>query len=222
MQNGSESGHQDADQNALDLEKGRVLFAQTCEFTIGAVDFDQLPASSLPEIAFAGRSNVGKSSLINALTNHKSLARISNTPGRTQQINFFELGQRLMLTDLPGYGYAKASKSAVDEWNDLIKLYLSGRVQLRRVCLLIDARHGLKDNDRETMKLMDKSAVAYQIVLTKCDKIKKGALEKLVARTAIEIATHVAAHPTILTTSSAKNLGLAEMRAELAAFADLG
>ena len=190
------TGSVDGNQRTLDLEGGRLLFA--------------------------GRSNVGKSSLINALTNHKSLARTSNTPGRTQQINFFDLGHRLMLADLPGYGYAKASKSAVAEWNDLIKLYLSGRAQLRRVCLLIDARHGLKDNDRETMKLKDTTAVSYQIVLTKCDKIKKGTMDKLLAKTTKEISSHVAAHPDILTTSAAKNFGIEEMRAVLAALAISG
>ena len=217
-----ETGSDFENQNELCLESGRLLFTQSCDFTIGATNFDQLPVTELPEVAFAGRSNVGKSSLINALTNHKSLARTSNTPGRTQQINFFNLGHRLMLADLSGYGYAKASKSVVAEWNDLIKLYLSGRAQLRRACLLIDSRHGIKDNDRETMKLMDTTAVSYQIVLTKCDKIKKGALEKLQARTTKEISAHVAAHPDILTTSSTKGYGIAEMRAGLAALAISG
>ena len=185
----------ETDTEAPDLESGRLLFTQNCDFLISAASFNQLPDTDLPEIAFAGRSNVGKSSLLNTLTGRKNLARTSNTPGRTQQVNFFDLGGRMMLTDLPGYGYAKAAKSVVDQWTRLIKSYLRGRVQLRRVCLLIDSRHGLKDTDREVMALMDEAAVAYQIVLTKCDKIKAAELEKLLVKTDKEIAKHVAAHP---------------------------
>ncbi|MFP6710868.1 MAG: ribosome biogenesis GTP-binding protein YihA/YsxC [Rhodospirillales bacterium] len=206
------------DQN--EMETGRLLFAQNCEFLISAAAFDQLPDSDLPEIAFAGRSNVGKSSLLNALTGRKNLARTSNTPGRTQQVNFFDLGGRMMLTDLPGYGYARASKSVVDQWTRLIKSYLRGRVQLRRVCLLIDSRHGLKSTDREAMDLMDEAAVAYQIILTKCDKIKPAELEKLLAKTNTEISKHVAAHPEILVTSSFRSKGIEEMRAALATLAN--
>ena len=136
-------------------EQGRLLFTQRCEFLISVAAMDQLPNSELPEIAFAGRSNVGKSSLLNALTNHKNLARTSNTPGRTQQINFFNLGKRIMLVDLPGYGYARTAKSIVENWTQLIKDYLKGRAQLRRVCLLIDSRHGLKVADTDTMTLLD-------------------------------------------------------------------
>ena len=209
----------ETDTEAPDLESGRLLFAQNCNFLISAASFNQLPDTDLPEIAFAGRSNVGKSSLLNALTGRKNLARTSNTPGRTQQVNFFDLGGRVMLTDLPGYGYAKAAKSVVDQWTRLIKSYLRGRVQLRRVCLLIDSRHGLKDTDREAMVLMDEAAVAYQIVLTKCDKIKAAELEKLLVKTDKEIAKHVAAHPEILVTSSFKSLGIEEMRATLATLA---
>jgi GTP-binding protein len=209
----------ETDTEAPDLESGRLLFAQNCDFLISAASFNQLPDTDLPEIAFAGRSNVGKSSLLNALTGRKNLARTSNTPGRTQQVNFFDLGGRMMLTDLPGYGYAKAAKSVVDQWTRLIKSYLRGRVQLRRVCLLIDSRHGLKDTDREAMVLMDEAAVAYQIVLTKCDKIKAAELEKLLVKTDKEIAKHVAAHPEILVTSSFKSLGIEEMRAALATLA---
>ncbi len=209
----------ETDTEAPDLESGRLLFAQNCDFIISAASFNQLPDTDLPEIAFAGRSNVGKSSLLNALTGRKNLARTSNTPGRTQQVNFFDLGGRVMLTDLPGYGYAKAAKSVVDQWTRLIKSYLRGRVQLRRVCLLIDSRHGLKDTDREAMVLMDEAAVAYQIVLTKCDKIKAAELEKLLVKTDKEIAKHVAAHPEILVTSSFKSLGIEEMRATLATLA---
>ena len=209
----------ETDTEAPDLESGRLLFTQNCDFLISAASFNQLPDTDLPEIAFAGRSNVGKSSLLNALTGRKNLARTSNTPGRTQQVNFFDLGGRVMLTDLPGYGYAKAAKSVVDQWTRLIKSYLRGRVQLRRVCLLIDSRHGLKDTDREAMVLMDEAAVAYQIVLTKCDKIKAAELEKLLVKTDKEIAKHVAAHPEILVTSSFKSLGIEEMRAALATLA---
>jgi len=209
----------ETDTEAPDLESGRLLFTQNCDFLISAASFNQLPDTDLPEIAFAGRSNVGKSSLLNALTGRKNLARTSNTPGRTQQVNFFDLGGRMMLTDLPGYGYAKAAKSVVDQWTRLIKSYLRGRVQLRRVCLLIDSRHGLKDTDREVMALMDEAAVAYQIVLTKCDKIKATELEKLLAKTDKEITKHVAAHPEILVTSSFKSLGIEEMRAALATLA---
>ncbi len=209
----------ETDTEAPDLESGRLLFTQNCDFLISAASFNQLPDTDLPEIAFAGRSNVGKSSLLNALTGRKNLARTSNTPGRTQQVNFFDLGGQMMLTDLPGYGYAKATKSVVDQWTRLIKSYLRGRVQLRRVCLLIDSRHGLKDTDREAMALMDEAAVAYQIVLTKCDKIKAAELEKLLVKTDKEIAKHVAAHPEILVTSSFKSLGIEEMRATLATLA---
>ena len=209
----------ETDTEAPDLESGRLLFAQNCDFIISAASFNQLPDTDLPEIAFAGRSNVGKSSLLNTLTGRKNLARTSNTPGRTQQVNFFDLGGRMMLTDLPGYGYAKAAKSVVDQWTRLIKSYLRGRVQLRRVCLLIDSRHGLKDTDREVMALMDEAAVAYQIVLTKCDKIKAAELEKLLVKTDKEITKHVAAHPEILVTSSFKSLGIEEMRAALATLA---
>jgi len=187
---------------------------------MGAVSMNTLPGDELNEVSFAGRSNVGKSSLINALTGRKTLARTSNTPGRTQQINFFDLGHRLMLTDMPGYGYAKAPKKTVDQWTNLIRNYLRGRVTLRRVCLLIDARHGLKPTDKEMMTLMDEAAVSYQIILTKCDKVKQDQLEKLVTRTSKELAKHVAAHPDIMTTSSVKGAGIAELRAALTALAE--
>jgi len=201
------------------IEDGRILFAQECTFLVGATSIEAMPLSELNEVAFAGRSNVGKSSLINSLTGRKTLARISNTPGRTQQINFFDLGERLMLTDLPGYGYAKASKSLVQQWNKLIRLYLKGRTQLRRVCLLIDSRHGLKETDKNTMQLLDEAAVSYQVVLTKCDKTKESLLLKLIERTNIDLSRHVAAHPEIMVTSSIKRLGISQLRAELAALA---
>ena len=201
------------------FEAGRILFAQECNFLIGATSKSSMPLTNLNEVAFAGRSNVGKSSLINALTGRKALARISNTPGRTQQINFFNLGKRLMLVDLPGYGYAKASRSTVQHWHELIGLYLKGRVQLRRVCLLIDSRHGLKESDKKTMNVLDEAAVSYQVILTKCDKIKESLLRKVIEITDAELENHVAAHPKILPTSSIKGVGIGQLRVELTALA---
>jgi GTP-binding protein len=205
--------------NETAMENGRWLFEQVCTFVIGAVKMDDLPETGMTEIAFAGRSNVGKSSLINALTNHKDLARTSNTPGRTQQVNFFDLGSRLMIADLPGYGYARAPRETVRQWTDLVGDYLQGRPQLRRACLLIDARHGIKETDREVMTMLDKAAVSFQAVLTKCDKIKQGELEKRFKSVSEELATHVAAHPYLIATSSAKGTGLDTLRAALAALA---
>lgn len=204
------------------LEKGRLLFAQQCDFVIGAANMDQVPETTLPEIAFAGRSNVGKSSLINALTGRKTLARTSNTPGRTRQVNFFDLGNRLMLADLPGYGYAKAPKTEIRQWTGLINDYLRGRAGLRRACLLIDARHGLKSTDREVMKALDTAAVIYQIVLTKCDKLKAAALKERIAGVLEELSKHPAAHPDIIATSARKGGGIPELRATLAELANLG
>jgi len=201
------------------LEVGRLLFAQECRFVIGVARIDDLPADDLPEIAFAGRSNVGKSSLINALTGRKTLARTSNTPGRTQQLNFFNLGERLMIVDLPGYGYAKAPKGEVDRWNRLIRLYLKGRVGLRRLCVLVDARHGLKPSDRQVMDMLDEAAVVYQIVLTKADKVKAGDLDRRRAEIAAEIARRPAANPEIMATSALKGAGIPDLRAALAELA---
>jgi GTP-binding protein len=204
------------------IEAGRLLFARECEFVAGAAVLDQIPDDSLPEVAFAGRSNVGKSSLVNALTGRRTLARTSNTPGRTQQLNFFDLGGRLRLVDLPGYGYAKVSKTQVAAWTDTLTTYLKGRVSLRRACLLIDGRHGIKDNDREIMGMLDVAAVSYQVVLTKTDKVKPDALARLLAETDRELRTHTAAHPLIMPTSSEKGDGVAELRAEIAALAEPG
>ncbi len=200
-------------------EAGRLLFAKPAAFVLGAVKLEHVPPSAVPEVAFAGRSNVGKSSLLNALTGRKTLARTSNTPGRTREVNFFDVDGKLMLADLPGYGFAKAPKKQVQGWTRLIEDYLRGRAELRRCCLLIDARHGIKPSDRDAMALMDASAQNYQIVLTKCDKVKAAELEDLRAKTAAEIAKHPAAHPVIISTSSRDGAGIAELRAELAAIA---
>ena len=212
--------HPEADDvEARGMEAGRLLFAQHCSFVAGVVQVGGLPPDALPEVAFAGRSNVGKSSLINALTNRRALARISNTPGRTQQVNFFDLGGRLHLVDLPGYGYARASKDKVRRWNTLVRDYLRGRACLRRVCLLIDARHGLKPGDREIMELLDGSAVAYQIVLTKADKLHENELATCLAETARTAMRHPACHPDIAVTSAERGRGIAELRAALATVA---
>lgn len=203
-------------------EAGRRLFAGSAEFLKGVVAMEGLPPADRVEVCFAGRSNVGKSSLINALTGRRTLARISNTPGRTRQLNFFDLGGRLMLVDLPGYGYAKAPKGEVARWNRLIRLYLKGRVGLRRLCLLIDARHGVKASDRQVMDLLDEAAVAYQIVLTKVDKLKAGGLEACMAEVAGDIATRAAASPEILATSATRGDGIDQLRALLASLASEG
>jgi GTP-binding protein len=202
-----------------DLEAGRLLFAQQCRFHAGVADETQIPHLGLPEVAFAGRSNVGKSSLINALTGYRTLARISNTPGRTQQINFFDLGARLALVDLPGYGFARASKSSIRQWTGLVQRYLRGRRELVRVCLLIDARHGIKDSDREVMQILDVAAVSYQVVLTKIDKVAAGARAGVVAAVSEEASRRPAAYPQVACTSALKKEGIAELRAGLAALA---
>lgn len=205
--------------DAQALEQGRRLFAQECRFLIAAAKLEQVPAEDLSEVAFAGRSNVGKSSLINALTGRRTLARTSNTPGRTQQLIFFDLGGRLMLADLPGYGYARASKQQVRSWTSLTRDYLRGRQELRRVCLLIDARHGLKEADTKVMSILDDAAVSYQVILTKADKVKPQALAAIKESTERTLARHVAAHPRIQVTSAEKLTGIDELRAELAGLA---
>jgi GTP-binding protein len=201
------------------LEAGRLLFARDCRFVAGAADAAGLPDETLPEIAFLGRSNVGKSSLVNALTGRRMLARTSNTPGRTRQINFFVLDRRLMLVDLPGYGYAAASKSAVTAWTRLVQHYLRGRASLRRVCLLVDARHGIKEPDRPVMQLCDMAGLSFQVVLTKIDKLALTARAGILDAVAAELAKHSAAHPEIHLTSAQKGLGIAALRATVAGFA---
>jgi GTP-binding protein len=202
------------------IENGRLLFAKSCDFVLGASTLDHIPKSRMPEIAFAGRSNVGKSSLVNALTGRKTLARVSNTPGRTREINFFRLGDRLMLADLPGYGFARASKEQSERWGNLIFEYLRGRPQLRRVILLVDSRRGLLENDIEVMTLLDRAAVSYQLVLTKTDKLKPNELAEIASRVAAQSRKHGAAHPDLIATSAITGEGIPELRAELAALAD--
>ena len=197
------------------LETGRVFFAQPVAFLMGAAAIEQLPPADLPEVAFAGRSNVGKSSLINALVNQKYLARASNEPGRTREVNFFVLAERLRLVDLPGYGFARASKTSTAKFQNLGRDYLRGRPNLKRVYLLIDSRHGLKAVDAEAMDALDLAAVSYQIVLTKGDKIKPPELAEVVAKTLKGIAKRPAAFPRVLATSSAKGDGMPELRAEI-------
>jgi GTP-binding protein len=191
---------------------GAELLGHDWQFVTGAADLGGLPPPGVPEIAFAGRSNVGKSSLINAIAGRKALARVSNTPGRTQQINFFSVDDRMMVVDLPGYGYAEAPKDTVAGWTELIRLYLKGRVTLRHVILLIDGRHGVKPNDDEIMTMLDRAAVPYQIVLTKADKVGAAQAERM--RRAVELALvkHPAARTNALLTSSQKGDGIEALR----------
>lgn len=196
-----------------------MLFAGECTFIKGVVGLQHLPVGPLPEVAFAGRSNVGKSTLLNAITGRKALARTSNTPGRTRELNFFDLGGRIMLVDLPGYGYARISKTEVERWTKLTRSYLKGRQQLARVFLLIDSRHGIKANDKEIMNEFDEAAVVYQVVLTKTDKLKAGQVKSVLARTQDALCMRPAAHPHVLPVSSVKGDGIAELRAEIASLA---
>ncbi len=200
-----------------ETEAARVLFARPVAFLMGAAKIDQLPPSDLPEVAFAGRSNVGKSSLINALVNQKHLARASNEPGRTREVNFFVLDERLRLVDLPGYGFARASRTEVRKFQNLGRDYLRGRPNLKRVYVLIDARRGLKPPDAEALDALDLAAVSYQIVLTKADKLKPAEAEDVTAATLKAIAKRPAAFPRVLATSAEKGTGIPELRAEIAA-----
>jgi GTP-binding protein len=208
-----------ANDDAEALEAGRLLFARECRFIAGAAREGELPEATLPEVAFAGRSNVGKSSLINALCGQNALARTSRTPGRTQQINFFRLGDALLLVDLPGYGYARASKGKIADWTELMHAYLKGRPTLRRLCVLIDSRHGLKASDEALMEELDAAAVSYQAVLTKADKPESAAIAAIQDEIAGALARHPAAHPEVLVTSARTGAGIAGMRAALARLA---
>lgn len=196
--------------------QGEALFRQPTEFLKGVVAMDGLPPADRVEVCFAGRSNVGKSSLINALTGRKALARTSNTPGRTQEINFFTLGESHYLVDVPGYGFANAPVAVVEKWQRLLRAYLSGRPSLRRVFLLIDSRHGAKAVDEEIMELLSRSAVTFQVVLTKADKPKAGEAAKALERTIAALSKYPAAYPEILRTSSAKGEGIDALRAAIA------
>ena len=205
--------------SARDAERIRKLFAGPCEFVAGAATIDAIPPPSLPEMAFVGRSNVGKSSLINALTGRNSLARTSNTPGATKQINFFRLGNACLLVDLPGYGYARISKEAAEQWRGLIFDYLRGRATLRRVLLLIDARRGTMEADHEAMKQLDQAAVSYVVVLTKIDTLSAGERADALQQCRDALRGHVAAYPDVLSTSSETGEGLDMLKAHLAALA---
>jgi GTP-binding protein len=204
----------DEDHNELE-ETARKLFSGPVSFLKSAPELRFLPDPDYPEIAFAGRSNVGKSSLLNRLTNRNALARTSNTPGRTQELNIFEVGDpvRLRLVDMPGYGFAKAPKDLARKWRYLVNDYLRGRPVLKRALVLVDSRHGIKEIDREVMKMLDDAAVSYRVVLTKADKIKASELEEVRARTEEEARKRPAAHPEIIVTSSEKGLGMDRLRA---------
>lgn len=205
--------------DAATLETGRKLFAGSCDFVKGVVAMSGLPAADRLEVCFAGRSNVGKSSLINALTNRKGLARASNTPGRTQEINYFSLGDAHYLVDLPGYGYANAPLHVVEKWQRLLKQYLAGRVTLRRAFVLIDARHGVKSVDQDIMRLLDSAAVTFQCVLTKSDKVKDKDRQKVLDQVRTTLAKHPAAFPELVLTSSEKGDGIATLRSIIAGLA---
>ncbi|HEX3945724.1 MAG TPA: ribosome biogenesis GTP-binding protein YihA/YsxC [Rhizomicrobium sp.] len=204
---------------SVDAAFARKLFSGPCEFIAGAAELDALPASQLPEVAFVGRSNVGKSSLINALTGRTSLARVSRTPGRTRQINLFRLGDTLVLADLPGYGFARVSKTEAAHWNALITGYLHIRRTLRRVILLLDARRGIMTSDEEAMRLLDGAAVSYQLVLTKTDALKATEIQSVMANVAEIVARHPAALAGIIATSARASLGIPELRQSLAELA---
>lgn len=200
------------------MVSGKKLFKGTCDFKYGITDVYNLPAPVLPEVVFSGRSNVGKSTLLNSITKRKSLARTSKTPGCTQQLNFFLLDNKINLVDIPGYGYAKASKSEVKGWNNLIKDYLRGRPNLKRVFLLIDSRRGVKKNDEEIMFMLDESAVSYQIILTKADKQSEKNIKIIIDNITNMNSKHPALHPEILKTSSKDSIGIDSVRNEIAKF----
>ena len=204
------------DDEAALLEAGRVLFAAECRFVYAAQRLDQLPPAAGPEVAFAGRSNVGKSSLLNALTGRRALARVSGEPGRTRQLNFFDLGGRLTLVDMPGYGYARAGKAVKHDWQGLMFDYLRGRATLRRVLLLLDARIEVKQADQAVMELLDRAAVTFQLVLTKADGVKPGALARKLDEARALARAHPAAYPETVVTSSETAEGIAELRAAIA------
>jgi len=208
------------DVEAALLDAGRMLFAAECRFVYAAQRLDQLPPAAGPEVAFAGRSNVGKSSLLNALTGRRALARVSDTPGRTRQLNFFDLGGRLILVDMPGYGYARAGKAVKQDWQGLMFDYLRGRATLRRVMLLLDARIEVKDADVAVMELLDRAAVTFQLVLTKADGVKASASERKLDEARTLARAHPAAHPDVVVTSSETGEGIAELRAAIATLAD--
>ncbi|WP_417263768.1 ribosome biogenesis GTP-binding protein YihA/YsxC [Celeribacter sp.] len=205
-----------AEPDAAALEKGRLLFAGETDFLKGVVAMDGMPPDDRMEVCFAGRSNVGKSSLINALTGRKALARASNTPGRTQEINFFTCADSHYLVDLPGYGFAKAPVKTVEKWQRLLKAYLSGRATLRRAFVLIDSRHGVKEVDEEIMTLLDRSAVPFQTVLTKADKVKEAERQKVIEQVRGAVSKHPAAYPELIVTSSEKGWGVDVLRAVIA------
>lgn len=205
--------------DAAAIERGRLLFARGCVFIAGAATPEALPPYSLPEVALVGRSNVGKSSLLNALTGRRDLARVSATPGRTQQINFFDLDGRLVLVDLPGYGHAEAPKAQIAAWTRHLRAYLRGRPTLARALLLIDARHGAKDHDRDMMALLDESAVVFHLVLTKTDKLKPAELAGRIAASRDELRDHPAGHPALFPTSAETGVGIPSLRAALAQLA---
>ena len=199
----------------ITLTEAAKQFTRPCDFMLSVARLEQLPEPELDEVAFAGRSNVGKSSLVNALFNQKKLAKTSAMPGRTQQLNFFNFDNKLYLVDLPGYGYAKAPEKLVKQWQQMLKTYLRGRPNLRRVFLMIDSRHGFKKDDLDIMKMLDETAVAYQIVLTKIDKISAKELETVVAKTLVELKNHPAGLNDILATSAEKRVGLDILKAEI-------
>ena len=203
-------------------EEARKLFAGRVEFLLSAPSLNFLPEPDYPEIAFAGRSNVGKSSLINAVTGRKSIARTSVTPGRTQELNFFEVGEptRFRLVDMPGYGFAKAPVKVVERWRRMVRDFLRGRQPLRRTLVLIDSRHGIKPPDEEMMRMLDEAAVGYRLVLTKADKVKASELAETLAQVEAEARKHAAAYPTIHVTSAEKGMGIAELRAAILADAE--